>query len=72
MFASVVRMGKFLWMRVIDSCSAYNRAPLPRSDLRFQKIPLGPVAVLVRAIFHWRFLFALVANTAFCMALAVL
>ncbi|MBJ7537251.1 aldehyde dehydrogenase (NADP(+)) [Marinomonas transparens] len=43
MFASVVRMGKFIDAR-IDSAMP-GRTPLPRSDLRFQKIPLGPVAV---------------------------
>ncbi|MFT6405292.1 MAG: NADP-dependent aldehyde dehydrogenase, partial [Marinomonas primoryensis] len=43
MFASVVRMGKFMDARIDPALP--NRAPLPRSDLRFQKIPLGPVAV---------------------------
>ncbi len=43
MFASVVRMGKFMEARIDPALP--NRAPLPRSDLRFQKIPLGPVAV---------------------------
>lgn len=43
MFASVVRMGKFFDARIDPAMP--DRAPLPRSDLRFQKIPLGPVAV---------------------------
>ena len=43
MFASVVRMGKFVDARIDPAIP--GRAPLPRSDLRFQKIPLGPVAV---------------------------
>ncbi|MCZ2721986.1 aldehyde dehydrogenase (NADP(+)) [Marinomonas sp. 15G1-11] len=43
MFASVVRMGKFVDARIDPAIP--DRAPLPRSDLRFQKIPLGPVAV---------------------------
>lgn len=43
MFASVVRMGKFVDARIDPAMP--DRAPRPRSDLRFQKIPLGPVAV---------------------------
>lgn len=43
MFASVVRMGKFVDARIDPAMP--DRKPLPRADLRFQKIPLGPVAV---------------------------
>ncbi|BFM50743.1 aldehyde dehydrogenase (NADP(+)) [Marinomonas sp. THO17] len=43
LFASVVRMGKFLDARIDPALP--DRAPLPRADLRLQKIPLGPVAV---------------------------
>ncbi|AEF55928.1 aldehyde dehydrogenase (NADP(+)) [Marinomonas posidonica] len=43
LFASVVRSGKFLDARIDPALP--NRQPLPRADLRYQKIPLGPVAV---------------------------
>lgn len=43
LFASVLRSGHYLDAR-IDPAMA-DRAPLPRADLRMQKIPLGPVAV---------------------------
>ncbi|TYL48936.1 aldehyde dehydrogenase (NADP(+)) [Marinomonas sp. IMCC 4694] len=43
LFAGVVRLGKATDARIDPAMP--NRAPLPRSDLRFQKIALGPVAV---------------------------
>jgi 2,5-dioxopentanoate dehydrogenase len=43
LFASVVREGHFL-SATIDHAMP-ERKPLPRADLRLQKIPLGPVAV---------------------------
>lgn len=43
MFASVIRMGEFNGARIDPAMP--DRAPLPRADLRLQKIPLGPVAV---------------------------
>ncbi|WP_421855886.1 aldehyde dehydrogenase (NADP(+)) [Marinomonas sp.] len=43
LFASVVRLGKATDARI--DLAMPDRTPLPRSDLRFQKIPLGPVAV---------------------------
>lgn len=43
LFAKVVRDGHFL-RASIDSALA-DRQPLPRSDLRLAKVPLGPVAV---------------------------
>ncbi|WP_191601845.1 aldehyde dehydrogenase (NADP(+)) [Marinomonas algicola] len=43
LFASVVKMGKFVDARIDPAMP--DRSPLPRSDLRFQKVPLGPVAV---------------------------
>ena len=43
LFASVVRAGQFL-AATFDT-PLPDRAPLPRPDLRAQKIPLGPVAV---------------------------
>lgn len=43
LFAGVVRLGKATDARIDPAMP--DRAPLPRSDLRFQKIALGPVAV---------------------------
>jgi 2,5-dioxopentanoate dehydrogenase len=43
LFASVVREGRFLTATIDPALP--DRKPLPRSDLRLQKIPLGPVAV---------------------------
>lgn len=43
LFARVVRQGDWLGLRV--DRSQPERKPLPRSDLRLRKIPLGPVAV---------------------------
>ncbi|NLQ17357.1 aldehyde dehydrogenase (NADP(+)) [Marinomonas sp. M1K-6] len=43
LFANVVRLGKATDARIDPAMP--DRAPLPRADLRFQKIPLGPVAV---------------------------
>ncbi len=43
MFASVIRMGGFNDVRIDPAMP--DRSPLPRVDLRLQKIPLGPVAV---------------------------
>jgi 2,5-dioxopentanoate dehydrogenase len=43
LFASLVREGRWL-AATLDSAQP-DRKPLPRSDLRLQKIPLGPVAV---------------------------
>jgi NADP-dependent aldehyde dehydrogenase len=43
LFASVVREGRFLG--VTFDTALPDRKPLPRPDLRTQKIPLGPVAV---------------------------
>lgn len=42
-FASLVRAGR--WLDVTLDSAMPDRKPLPRSDLRLQKIPLGPVAV---------------------------
>lgn len=43
LFASLVRKGRWL-CATLDSAQP-ERKPLPRSDLRLQKIPVGPVAV---------------------------
>jgi len=43
LFASIVREGR--WINVIVDPALPDRKPLPRPDLRSQKIPLGPVAV---------------------------
>lgn len=43
LFASEILKGKYLDIRVDEAMP--DRMPLPRSDLRFQKISLGPVAV---------------------------
>ncbi|MPW23663.1 aldehyde dehydrogenase family protein [Paraburkholderia sp. CNPSo 3157] len=43
LFAAFVRDGRWLGA-TLDSAQP-DRAPLPRADLRLQKIPLGPVAV---------------------------
>ncbi|OJA37849.1 2,5-dioxovalerate dehydrogenase [Burkholderia ubonensis] len=43
LFARVVRDGRFLAASIDPAQPA--RTPLPRADLRLQKIPLGPVAV---------------------------
>ncbi|TPE49017.1 aldehyde dehydrogenase (NADP(+)) [Maribrevibacterium harenarium] len=43
LFASVVRAGKYLDVRIDPALP--ERTPLPRNDLRLQYIPLGPVAV---------------------------
>jgi NADP-dependent aldehyde dehydrogenase len=43
LFASVVRDGR--WLNATLDSALPDRKPLPRSDLRLQKIPLGPVAV---------------------------
>jgi len=43
LFASIVRDGR--WINVTVDPAMPDRKPLPRPDLRSQKIPLGPVAV---------------------------
>jgi len=43
LFASLVREGR--WLDVTLDSALPERKPLPRPDLRAQKIPLGPVAV---------------------------
>nr|WP_228199037.1 aldehyde dehydrogenase (NADP(+)) [Acinetobacter sichuanensis] len=43
LFASVLRAGNYLDVRIDPALP--NRTPMPRSDLRFQMIALGPVAV---------------------------
>ncbi|WP_144107992.1 aldehyde dehydrogenase (NADP(+)) [Paraburkholderia sp. BCC1886] len=43
LFAQVVRAGQ--WLDATLDSALPERKPLPRSDLRMQKIPLGPVAV---------------------------
>jgi 2,5-dioxopentanoate dehydrogenase len=43
LFASVVRQGRYLDVRVDPAMP--ERQPLPRSDIRSRMIPLGPVAV---------------------------
>ena len=43
LFASVVRQGRYLDVRVDPAMP--DRQPLPRSDIRSRMIPLGPVAV---------------------------
>lgn len=43
LFASVVRSGSWLDVRIDPSMP--DRAPLPRPDLRLRHVPLGPVAV---------------------------
>jgi alpha-ketoglutaric semialdehyde dehydrogenase len=43
LFASLVRDGRFL--NVVVDTALPDRKPLPRSDLRSRKIPVGPVAV---------------------------
>lgn len=43
LFASVVRAGRYLDVRVDPAMP--DRQPLPRSDIRSRMIPLGPVAV---------------------------
>ena len=43
LFASLVRDGR--WLGAVLDSALPERKPLPRSDLRAQRIPLGPVAV---------------------------
>jgi NADP-dependent aldehyde dehydrogenase len=43
LFASVVRQGDWLGLRIDPALP--ERKPLPRSDLRLRKIPVGPVVV---------------------------
>jgi NADP-dependent aldehyde dehydrogenase len=43
LFASVVREGR--WLDVTIDPALPERKPLPRADLRLQRIPVGPVAV---------------------------
>jgi alpha-ketoglutaric semialdehyde dehydrogenase len=43
LFASLVRDGR--WLTATLDSALPDRKPLPRSDLRLQKIPVGPVAV---------------------------
>ncbi|MET1113523.1 MAG: aldehyde dehydrogenase family protein, partial [Comamonas sp.] len=43
LFAKVVRDGRFLSATIDEALP--ERAPLPRSDLRLSKLPVGPVAV---------------------------
>jgi alpha-ketoglutaric semialdehyde dehydrogenase len=43
LFAQVVRAGQ--WLAATLDSPLPDRKPLPRSDLRMQKVPLGPVAV---------------------------
>lgn len=43
LFATLVREGR--WLNVTLDSALPERKPLPRADLRAQKIPLGPVAV---------------------------
>ncbi|GAB6850549.1 aldehyde dehydrogenase (NADP(+)) [Paraburkholderia kururiensis] len=43
LFASLVREGR--WLTATLDSAMPDRKPLPRSDLRMQKIPVGPVAV---------------------------
>lgn len=43
LFASVLREGSYLDIRIDEALP--ERRPLPRPDLRYRKIPLGPVAV---------------------------
>jgi 2,5-dioxopentanoate dehydrogenase len=43
LFAGLVREGR--WLNVTLDSALPERKPLPRADLRAQKIPLGPVAV---------------------------
>lgn len=43
LFAALVREGR--WLNVTLDSALPERKPLPRADLRVQKIPLGPVAV---------------------------
>ena len=43
LFAEVIRQGDFLGLRIDHALP--ERKPLPRSDLRLRKIPVGPVAV---------------------------
>ena len=43
LFASLVREGR--WLNVTVDTALPDRKPLPRSDLRSRRIPIGPVAV---------------------------
>ncbi|MCU1318768.1 MAG: Aldehyde dehydrogenase, partial [Edaphobacter sp.] len=43
LFAAIIREGR--WLNVTIDPAMPDRKPLPRPDLRSQKIPLGPVAV---------------------------
>ena len=43
LFAALVREGR--WLNAVIDRALPERKPLPRADLRSQKIPLGPVAV---------------------------
>ena len=43
LFATLVREGR--WLNATLDSALPDRKPLPRSDLRMQKIPVGPVAV---------------------------
>lgn len=52
-FAAVVREGSYLGARI--DRGAPDRTPLPRPDLRQQKIPLGPVVVFAASNFPLAF-----------------
>ncbi|GAB7036851.1 MULTISPECIES: aldehyde dehydrogenase (NADP(+)) [Catenuloplanes] len=53
LFASVVRDGDFLGVRVDPALP--DRAPLPRPDIRRRLVPLGPVAVFAASNFPLAF-----------------
>lgn len=53
LFAGVVRDGSHLDARIDEALP--NRTPLPRSDLRYRLIPLGPVAVFCASNFPLAF-----------------
>jgi alpha-ketoglutaric semialdehyde dehydrogenase len=53
LFASLVREGR--WLTATLDSALPERKPLPRSDLRLQKIPVGPVAVFAASNFPLAF-----------------
>lgn len=53
LFASLVREGR--WLNAVIDRAMPDRKPLPRADLRSQKIPVGPVAVFSASNFPLAF-----------------
>ena len=53
MFAALLREGSWVDARI--ETAQPDRTPLPKPDLRYMQIAIGPVVIFGRAIFLWRF-----------------